>query len=540
MALCRADSERSWIAALTILALVLVSGGPAGNLSAAEAGTSTEGSAPPRFKVQEYRVLGNTVLPAREIEKVLYPRLGGNKTIADVEAARTALESAYHAHGFGTVLVDIVAGQDVSDGVVRLRATEGRVHQTSIGGARYFREHEILEAIRAASAGTVPNIPELQRQLAEVNSQTADRTVQPVLRAGPVPGTVDLSLKVDDRLPFHGGVELNNQYTPDTKPLRATVSLSYTNLFGKLDSLSAQYQDTPQKPGQVAVFAASYAVHPLAHGIRPSVYFINSNSTVSTIGTIGVLGKGQIAGARFGVPLETTESGVQQFTFGADYKHFRQSINLETGGTLDTPISYVLLNAAYSANWKAQHHLGALGFGVNFGPRGLANDPNAFENDRYLSRANFFHLRGDAQWTWIMPLKLRLTTRLAGQWTREPLVSNEDYSISGFDGVRGYLEAEVLGDAAVKGSVQLQSPAARLGAFELGDVFAFFDDGSATLLQALPGQRGSYNLRSYGAGIDLLPGHALSGTFTWARPMVDGPRTRAHESRYLFLVRGTF
>jgi len=41
-----------------------------------------------RFDVLEYRVLGNTAIPSIEVERVLYPRTGTEKTIADVEQAR--------------------------------------------------------------------------------------------------------------------------------------------------------------------------------------------------------------------------------------------------------------------------------------------------------------------------------------------------------------------------------------------------------------------------------------------------------------------
>ena len=540
MGVSRTVGSERWVVALAAATLALAHGRPCSAL-AAEGNPPQDQAAQTRFNVHEYRVLGNTALAVREVETVLYSQLGDNKTIADVEAARAALEKAYHAHGFAAVFVDIVPGQDVSDGVVRLRATQGRINQTTISGARYFSESDILKALPAAAAGKVLNVPELQRQVAAVNSQTPDRSVQPVLRAGPTPGTVDLALKVDDRLPFHGSIELNNQYTPDTKPLRATVALSYNNAFAELDSLSAQYQTTPQQTGEVGVFAADYAMGPLAYGLRPSLYFIDSNSSVSTIGTLGVLGKGEITGLRLAVPLQTGAASAQQLTLGADYKHFRQSIDLQTGGTLDTPISYLLLSAVYSGYWRGERQLGTLSLGANFGPRGIANnDPGEFENNRYQARANFFYLRGDAQWTWTLPLQLRLTTRLAGQWTREPLVSNEGYSIAGFDVVRGYLEAEVLGDTALKGSVQLQSPPVRVRSVNLGDAFVFFDDARAALLQPLPEQQATFNLRSYGAGIDLLPGHALFGTLTWAMPIVNGPRTLAHDSRYLFLVRGTF
>src|ERR1700677_2889286 len=103
-----------------------------GGLAAAEA-TGAQAPAPPpaqstpaAFDVLELRVQGNTVLDARSVESAVYPFTGPAKHMADVEAARAALERAYHDHGFGTVFVDIPE-QSVDDGVVRLRVTEGRL-----------------------------------------------------------------------------------------------------------------------------------------------------------------------------------------------------------------------------------------------------------------------------------------------------------------------------------------------------------------------------------------------------------------------------
>src|ERR1700730_12703841 len=258
-----------------------------------------------KFGVHEYRVLGNTVLSNRDIEAVLYPLLGDDKTLTDVEIARAALEKAYHYRGFSTVFVDIPE-QEVSEQIVRLKVTEGHLREVHIAGARYFSERKILTAMPAAAAGSVPNVPELQKQLTAVNIRSADRSVVPILKAGPTPGTVDLALKVDDHFPLHGSLELNNQYTPDTKPLRAIIALSYSNLFGAFDTLSAQYQVAPQSVSNVNVFAANYAWGSWASEIHPSVYFINSNSNVATVGTIGVLGKGQIYGTRFSYLLTDT------------------------------------------------------------------------------------------------------------------------------------------------------------------------------------------------------------------------------------------
>jgi hemolysin activation/secretion protein len=492
-----------------------------------------------RFDVHEYRVLGNTVLSNRDIETVLYPLLGDQKTLADVEAARAALEKTFHDRGYGTVFVDIPE-QDVSENVVRLKVTEGRLHEVHIAGARYFSERKILAAMPAATVGTVPNLPALQRQLSTVNLQSADRSVVPVLKAGPVPGTVDLALNVDDHSPLHGSLELDNQNTPGTKSLRLTGALSYTDLFGQFDSLSAQYQVAPEDVSQVNVFAANYAFGALGNGLHPSIFFINSNSNVPTVGTIGVLGKGQIFGTRLGFALTDAPGMPQSLTVGADYKHFRETIGLPAAPALVTPISYVNLSVAYAGAWSSNLFQGSLGTAANFGPRGAPNDSSAFANKRYRGESNYFYVKIDGSLIAHLPKGFQLIVRADGQYAVEPLITNEDFTIAGADGVRGYLEAEVLADNGVKSSIQFQSPVAQWRTLPLGDIFVFYDVGRSNIIDPLSGEPASTTLRSWGAGLNLLPGKWINGLLTWADPLVNGPNTRRGESRVLFVVRGAF
>jgi hemolysin activation/secretion protein len=491
------------------------------------------------FDVHEYRVLGNTVLSNRDIETVLYPLLGDHKTLTDVEAARAALEKTYHDRGFGTVFVDIPE-QDVADKIVRLKVTEGRLNEVRIAGARYYSERKILAAVPAATAGTVPNLPALQQQLSAVGVKTADRTVVPILKAGPVPGTVDLALKVDDRLPFHGSIEFDNQYTPSTKPLRATVSLSYGNLFQEFDSISAQYQLAPQEVSQVNVVAVNYAWGSAPWGMHPSVYFIDSNSDVPTVGTIGVLGKGQIAGARVGFFTGGTPTSPQSITLGADYKHFRQTISLPSTPGVNTPITYSNFSVAYAGSWSSELFSGSFGSAANFGARGTPNDPDAFANKRFQGHPNYFYTKIDGTLVAHLPAGFQVILRGDGQFAVEPLITNEDFAITGTDGVRGYLEAEVLADKGLKGSLQFESPLARLRGLTLGDVFLFYDAGHASIIDPLPNEPASTALRSWGAGVNLMPGYWVNGVLTWADPLRTGPNTRRGDSRVLFMVRGSF
>jgi hemolysin activation/secretion protein len=522
----------------------------------AYADEADQSKAEQHFDVMEYRVIGNSVLGNRDIERVLYPLLGPNKTLTDVEGARAALESFYHDHGYGTVFVDIPP-QKVEGGLVRLRVTEGRVEKEQISGARYFPERDVIAALPAAAPGQVLQLSKLQDELQAVNAATPDRSVVPVLKAGSAPGTVDLALQVHDTLPLHGSLEFNNQASLDTRPLRTIASLSYGDMFGRLDSLSLQYQTTPQQLDQVRVFAANYVFHPLESGLQPSFEYINSNSNVAAVGTLGVLGIGQITGLRLAYPFLTGAASNQSVTFGVDYKHFRNTINQSATTSEDTPISYLNLSFAYAGLWRSDWRTTTFSLTANAGPRDLVNNEASFANDRFEGRSNYFYLRGDLDFEFKLPADFRLKLRAAGQAAAEPLITNEDFSIAGIDGVRGYLESEVLGDRGIKETFQVTSPGWHAHERVIGDAYVFADAGRTwnfAVLGCQPTGTG-LDLHSYGGGFDVMPWQKLTGTLTWAKaldsatdlhPMAfdgcpaSGPATLAGQSRVLFMVRGTF
>lgn len=490
------------------------------------------------FDVLEYRVLGNSVLPGRDIERALYPLLGNGKSFKDVEGARKALEDLYHQKGYGTAFVDIPP-QTVRDGVVRLHVTEGTLEKRTIGGARYFAERDVIAQLPASAPGQVLQLSKLQEELSVVNRETADRQVVPVLKAGSAPGTVDLALKVDDKLPLHGSLELNNQATLDTHPLRGIASLSYDDMFGRLDSLAFQYQFTPQDFSQVRVFALNYAMHPVG-GLQPSLSYINSNSNVPIGGTLGVLGIGDVTSARLAYAIPDTGSSVESVSVGADYKDFSNIINQNATTALATPIRYLNLWTGYALGAHTERVATTLTVNANAGLRHAVGTSGDFANDRYQGRPNYFYVRGDLSTLWQLPARFALRLRVAGQGATEPLIANEGYSLAGIDGVRGYLEAEQLVDAGIKGTAQLFSPPWKYGDRILGDVFVFYDAGRGKVYAALPGQLSYIELRSFGGGLDLLPGQRLTGSLSWARVLDAAIATHAGDSRVLFLVRGSF
>ncbi len=493
------------------------------------------------FDVLEYRVLGNTMLPATVIERAVYPYLGPAKSIDVVEHARADLEQAYHNAGFGTVFVDIPE-QDVDGGVVRLHVTEGKLRRVAIEGARFFSAKEIRSAVPAATAGATPDLKAIQSEIATLNMQTADRQVTPVLGAGPTPGTVDLSLKVHDELPLHGSVEVNDRYTADTEKLRATVALSYDNLFNRLDNVSLQYQTSPQETSQVAVLAGSYTARLNENGDRLSFLYVHSDSNVAALGTLSVLGKGQIFSTRYQVPFVNTARSSQTLSLGLEYKDFKESIQLEADQQFATPISYVNLTFGHTSVWRFS---GGNQFlwtsSANFGPRGAGNSEQEFADKRYRGRPNYFYLRSEASVRFGLPFDTSLRVSAAGQYAVDPVIANEQFSIGGADGVRGYLEAEELGDIGFRTGVELGSPTFSFFEKRLSlDGFVFYDIGRVSTIDPLPGEDPNTALSSWGAGFNVFGFDHVSGALQWARPIWSAARTQAGDSRIHFVVRSTW
>lgn len=502
-----------------------------------------------RFDVWEFRVLGNTALPQVDVERAVYPFLGADQTIAIVEKARAALEKQYKDAGLGAVFVDIPE-QEVARGIVRLRVTEGRLDRVRVTGARYFSNRAIREKLPVLEPGSVLKLPELQEQLMAVNQQARDRSVVPVLKAGREPGSVDVELKVTDKLPMHGTVEVNDRYTADTSRTRVNATWSFDNLWQRFHSLSLQYQTAPEEPKEARVIAATY-VAPLQNGNIFAAFAVDTDSEFSTIGPefgpLGVIGRGQIYGARYIVPLPQTPGLYQNFTFGGDYKDFMELIEQPDGTPADTPITYFNWLASYVANARSDRALSTFDLGANFGIRRSGNSSKEFHFKRFSGQPNkgepnYFYVRGSASHERPLWRQLVVGGRVLGQYSPGALISNEQLALGGVESIRGYLESEYLGDIGVSGNLELRWNALTGGNGQrpwLFQPYTFFDAGIVAIQEPLPQQQRRIDLSSWGAGLNL-EGFGFQGALVWAYPLIDSEDTLAGDSRLHFKVRYIF
>lgn len=491
-----------------------------------------------KFNVFEYRVEGSTLLPSQAVEKSVYPFMGEQKTLVDVEKAREALEKAYHASGFLTVLVTIPQ-QKVDSGVVKLAVTEAPVDRLRVVDSRYFLPSDIKAAVPELAEGTVPNFQDMQSQLTALN-RSPDRRVTPVLRPGKTPGTVEVDLKVQDQLPLHGSVELNDRYSPDTSRTRLSASMRWDNLWSKQHSLGVTLQTAPSDPKESKVISANYTV-PLDGGDFLALYGLKSDSNVAAVGTLNVVGSGTVLGLRYIRPLPGSEVFFHSASFGADYKDFDQSVELLDSGGFSTPIKYLPFTLGWDGTWTGDDSTRKLGLSFNFHLQGFVGTEEQFADKRFKGRPAYAYFRGNASQTWTLPQAYGLVARASWQLAGQPLISNEQFAIGGVDTVRGYLESAALGDRGVAVSLEARTPNLASRMPSLGEsvtdlhALAFLDTGSVRVIDPISATD-RFTLSGAGLGLNLTGWNGLDLSLVWAYPLKDVGNTRRGDHRFHFNV----
>ena len=356
-------------------------------------------NAGPRFAVNKYLVTGNSVLPPEAMAMVLTNidgAFGTNVSFDGIRAVMMELQKAYRERGYVTVSVGLPQ-QKLTNAVVKVKVTEGRLAAINVTGNRYFSSNNVMRALPSLYTNMLLNSHVLQRELDNANA-SRNRQIYPVIGPGPEPDTSELTLKVKDRLPLHARLEVNNQATPNTPDLRVNFSAQYDNLWDLEHQIGIQYNFTPNQfknsdpyhstlfddplianysayyrlplggyksvEQQVNANPGSFGYNEATHQFqvppptgRPELTLYASRSTSDTgvqmgppkiildtnLVSLGHQGAGENVtlneglGFRLSLPLPAMGKLVSTLSFGGDYKHYKS-------GSANADIFYELIS----------------------------------------------------------------------------------------------------------------------------------------------------------------------------------------------------
>ena len=205
-------------------------------------------NAGPRFDVEHYVIMGNSVLSPQTIAATLTNIDGAFGTNVSFEGVKTAVEQlqqAYHNRGYVTAVVTL-PHQTLTNATVKVQVLEGRLENIQVTGNRYFSSNNVMASLPSLHTNMVLDAPVFNAELARANLNQ-DRQIYPIIGPGPTPGTSQLTLSVKDQLPLHGKIELDNENSPGTPDLRLNASAVDNNLWQAEHALGVQYGFSPEE-----------------------------------------------------------------------------------------------------------------------------------------------------------------------------------------------------------------------------------------------------------------------------------------------------
>jgi hemolysin activation/secretion protein len=496
----------------------------------------------PRFEINRFEIVGNTLLPSQELDRLVAPYTGKDKDFADVQRALEAVEQAYRARGYGVVQV-LLPEQDITRGVVQFRVVEPRVGKVTVEGNKFFDNDNIRYSLPSVREGATPSSRDIARNLQPLNEHPAKQTTVS-LRSGASEDQIDVNVKVTDEKPWRVFLSLDNTGTGETGYFRSGIGFQHSNLFNRDHVLTAQYITSPTQPSDVTIAGVGYHIP-----------FYRWNSTLDLIagysdvdsgtvqGLFNVSGSGVIGAARWNYYLPKWKELEHKVSLGLDYRAFNNDVLLAgTGLVPDITIHPVSLTYSALRRFAAAEISGYISVSKNipFGSDGEKEDFSCPRpSDGLCARAganpNYTILRLGATYQQALPRDFQARIAFNAQDTRDALVPGEQFGIGGPDSVRGYLVREIASDRGYQAQFELYTPdIARM--VRLDDpnrlrFLAFFDYGSVDRNKVLPGEIEGAHLKSAGIGLRYNYGKLVSARLDLAQILHSSPSRSSDSQR---------
>jgi hemolysin activation/secretion protein len=448
------------------------------------------GADPTTLKVERFELQGNTLISEAEMAPLLQPHLGRQLTLDEIRAVADELTRLHISKGF-KLAHTYVPEQSFANGTVQLLVFEGKIGSLKVNGAEHRSPEMLSDYFSEIVSDGQYREDEVVRSLLLVND-LPDVKARIRLEKGQQKGTTDLVLEVEDRDPVGMWLSYNNYGSTSVGQNRAGLTAAHLDVSGVGDRLGVS--TVVGFPTNTNVFVEAAYSRPLnTTGTRLNLGYTNSAFALGEqFEILDVRGNADIFRLSLDQALERSLTHRSDLSLALTSNSIRNTL-------LGAPFSrddYLKGSLIYSGLWldvNGQSWLSAAlsqGFGTS--PLNQAS--------RQGAGGNFTHLHLDVLRIQNITPQFRWAGRALGQFSFNPLVAAEQFSLGGPYTVRGFPQAEMLADSAFVVSSEFRfSPLADDP--QTLELLAFIDHGRGTLKQPQVGEVASRSLTGAGLGL---------------------------------------
>jgi hemolysin activation/secretion protein len=438
------------------------------------------------------------------------PFIGQPVTMGDLGKIAEAVTGWYKDHDQPFMSVTIPP-QNITGGTVQVVVSQYRVGAVKPEGNQWFSS-DMLVGESGLAPGQTLTLNGLQDSVERLNANPF-RSVNTVFQPGAEPGTTDVILKTEDRLPLHLYASFDNAGTANLGRGEWGVGANWGNAFG-LDQQVA-YQYTRSISTRFDAHSLNWNA-PLPWNDRLVIFGSYEEERPNAGPALDENGKSGQAGVRYAhsLPTVTLADGVGlsgDIQAGYDFKTTNN--NLEFGGArvFANTVEVDQFPLIYNGIETDIYGETVLANQFVYSPGGMTggNTNAAFRAALPHSSADYVYDKITLTRTTMLPAKFSWVMRVTGQVANGNLQSSEQLTDGGVGSVRGYYTDAAIGSEGVLVSQEIRGPAISLAKLfnqewsivDQTQFGVFWDYGHVSQVDAVPDQVNSAALSS--TGIDL-------------------------------------
>jgi hemolysin activation/secretion protein len=426
--------------------------------------------------VKEFEFSGNTVFTDAQLGEITAPYVGREITSEELEEVRHQLTLLYVNQGYvnsGAVVPD----QTVEDGKVQMELVEGTLGKINVQGTKTLDPDFIRERL-ALGAGPPLNVKQLSERLQIIVQEPQVARINADLQPGDRPGEANLLANVEESRPYSLNVVFDNHVVPSLGDVRGVVQGRIYNMTGWGDVLSVEAEFAEGLNDLFGVYSRPFTPQGTRFYITGE---IEDTKVVNDFEFLKIKSEFWTAGFGFSHPVYQTARDRLVLSAGLDRRHsqtfllgrgFAFSPGVEPDGTSNTaPLRF-------SQEWlsRTRNQIFAARSTFSFGLDWLG----ATSNPSGEPSGEYFAWLGQMQWARVLDSRgTRLLVRANGQYTPDPLLPMEQFSVGGARSVRGYEENQLVRDTGFSASIEIRYPLLRKQGRSTLQLAAFFDAGGA-------------------------------------------------------------
>ncbi|HEY1312307.1 MAG TPA: POTRA domain-containing protein [Steroidobacteraceae bacterium] len=426
--------------------------------------------------VKRIEVQGATAIRPAAIATLTAPYLNRMVSSGELQSLRIALTHLYVDKGYinsGVILPD----QQVKDGVVVFRAIEGKLTRIVVSGKSKLRPRYVASRIRAHVPEPL-RIADLQYALRSLQQNPNVLRLDAALQPGDSLGQGVLHLNVEEQPRFSAGLSFDNHQSSSIGADIGTATFGARDLTGYGDEFRGSIGYSHGNTLGSGIFTMPVT----AHDAFVQAYYSRADAAIieQPFRSLNIKEFTRTYGLLYTMPIidrienrlvwfAGIESGRQftellgaPFSFSPGAQNGVAAVAIALGGldwTRHGTSSVTDLRVTYRRGVDA---LGATIDSANSTALPFNPNPTGADGRFGLEQLQFIHvvrLNGISPWAHLND-RAQLIMRASGQFSQQPLLSLEKFTVGGVNTVRGDPENLLVRDDGVAATLELQLPLA--------------------------------------------------------------------------------